>query len=192
MSAKSSGAGAGRRRESPRRSGLASHDRRRWRLLFAVFRAFILLARLSLLCPVALRTIRELLIDLASEFGPYTFFCHGGVNSFLLFVYERRARLISPRGIRYIRENPRETSVGSGLLMLSFNLCTGGDGETYFAAFALLNLLVSLETFLEATAWRWFPSRRLCISFFPQVLTSPCDVEVPPLPLQRRSSSEQP
>ncbi len=32
----------------------------------------------------------------------------------------------------------------------AFNLCTGGDGETYFAAFAALNLLVNLETFLEA------------------------------------------
>ena len=66
-----------------------------------------------------LQLIRELLIDLASEFGPYTFFCHGGVNSFLLFVYETpREADIAARNTIHTRKPTGDTSVGSGLLML--------------------------------------------------------------------------
>ena len=66
-----------------------------------------------------LQLIRELLIDLASEFGPYTFFCHGGVNSFLLVVYETpREADIAARNTVHTRKPTGDTSVGSGLLML--------------------------------------------------------------------------
>ena len=41
-----------------------------------------------------------------------------------------------------------------------------GTGETYFAAFAALNLLVSLETFLEAAFFEIVCFEAACISFF--------------------------
>ena len=41
-----------------------------------------------------------------------------------------------------------------------------GTGETYFAAFAALNLLVNLETFLEAACLEIVPFAAACISFF--------------------------
>ncbi len=41
-----------------------------------------------------------------------------------------------------------------------------GTGETYFAAFAALNLLVSLETFLEAAFLEIVCLEAACISFF--------------------------
>ena len=41
-----------------------------------------------------------------------------------------------------------------------------GTGETYFAACAALNLLVNLETFLEAACLEIVPFAAACISFF--------------------------
>ena len=41
-----------------------------------------------------------------------------------------------------------------------------GTGETYFAALAALNLLVNLETFLEAACLEIVPLAAACISFF--------------------------
>ena len=41
-----------------------------------------------------------------------------------------------------------------------------GTGETYFAAFAALNLFVNLETFLEAACLEIVPLAAACISFF--------------------------
>ena len=41
-----------------------------------------------------------------------------------------------------------------------------GTGETYFAAFAALNLLVNLETFLDAACLEIVPFAAACISFF--------------------------
>ena len=97
--------------------------------LLLLFERFRLLALLLLYLLLPLQLIRELLIDLASEFGQYTFFCHGGVNSFLLFVYEtpRRADIAARNTV--IRENPRETHPWVQVCSCcAFNLCTGGDG----------------------------------------------------------------
>ena len=41
-----------------------------------------------------------------------------------------------------------------------------GTGETYFAAFAALNLLANLETFLEAAFLLRVPFAAACINFF--------------------------
>ena len=87
--------------------------------LLLFFKRFRLLALLLHYVLLPLQLIRELLIDLASEFGQYTFFCHGGVNSFLLFVYETpRGADIAARNTVHTRKPTGDTSVGSGLLML--------------------------------------------------------------------------
>ena len=60
--------------------------------LLLLFERLCFFARGALHFLLPLQLLRKLLVDLASEFGPYTFLRHNGVNSFLLVVYE------TPRG----------------------------------------------------------------------------------------------
>ena len=87
--------------------------------LLLLFERLCFFARGALHFLLPLQLLRKLLVDLASEFGPYTFLRHSGVNSFLLVVYETpRGADIAARNTVHTRKPTGDTSVGSGLLML--------------------------------------------------------------------------
>ena len=58
------------------------------------------------------------------------------------------------------------TILNSFLISVHLTYARVGTGETYFAAFAVLNLFVNLETFLEAACLEIVPLAAACISFF--------------------------
>jgi hypothetical protein len=66
------------------------------------------------------------------------------------------------------KEKPMgDTSMGfCSLAFVHLTYALVGTGETYFAAFAALNLLVNLETFLEAAFLEIVFLAAACLSFF--------------------------
>ncbi len=83
-----------------------------------------------------------------------------------LTIIKHKSTVFPKRNYSKKDKTPGDTSGVFALFAVHLTYARVGTGETYFAALAALNLLVNLETFLEAACLEIVPLAAACINFF--------------------------